>query len=328
MRHSRAADNCQTSAVEILTMLKLETVEDVQSLIDDGIEEGLELEYKGSPALTRDSVNINELCKDVSAMANSAGGQIIYGVEEDKTTHKPKGLDQGISDPKITREWIQQTLNSRIHPRVDGISITRILLPSGASIFVIEVPATQAGPHQAPDDKYYKRFDGLCTPMKDYEIKDVMRRGEHPVLTVRLWNLPAFPSKDTSGNDSVVIPIKASLENRNSTPAIYTSLRIFFDHRFKVVDKGSFQPGNVISLSGQSVVALSRNFAPPNDFPIFRETSPNYFDIKIATSVQHEPATYFVAAEVATPGYSRMHKGSILVTATNATLDWPVKIWH
>jgi hypothetical protein len=309
-------------------MLKLDTIEDIQSLIDDGIEEGLQLEYKASAALTRDSANINELCKDVSAMANSAGGQIVYGVEEDKATHKPKCLDKGISDPKITREWIQQTLNSRIQPRIDGVSIARMVLPSGAAIFVIEAPATQAGPHQAPDDKYYKRFDGLCTPMKDYEIKDVMRRGEYPVLQVKLWNLPAFPSHDTSGNDTVVVPVNVSVENRSSTPAIYTSLRLFFDDRFKVVEKGMLQPGKVIQINAQKVVSLTKNFAPPNDFPIFRETSPGFFLIKIAASLQPEPTRYFVAAEASTPGFYRKHEGSILVTGAHADLDWPVKSWQ
>ncbi|MCK1719854.1 ATP-binding protein [Bradyrhizobium sp. 141] len=49
-------------------------------------------------------------------MANSAGGQILCGVEEDKTTRKSKGLDQGISDPKITREWIQQVVEQSGSP--------------------------------------------------------------------------------------------------------------------------------------------------------------------------------------------------------------------
>jgi hypothetical protein len=40
----------------------------------DFISATLTLEYKASPALTRDSKIALELCKDVSAMANSAGG--------------------------------------------------------------------------------------------------------------------------------------------------------------------------------------------------------------------------------------------------------------
>src|SRR6266481_5232109 len=81
---------------------------DFQKMVDAQLEETLTLEYKASPALTRDSKNVLELCKDVSAMANSAGGQIIYGIEEDKKTHKPSKVDDGVTDEKITREWVHQ----------------------------------------------------------------------------------------------------------------------------------------------------------------------------------------------------------------------------
>jgi predicted HTH transcriptional regulator len=81
-----------------------------QKMVDTEIEETLTLEYKASPALTRDSKNVLELCKDVSAMANSAGGQIIYGIGEDKKTHKPISVDDGVTDEKITREWLHQIL--------------------------------------------------------------------------------------------------------------------------------------------------------------------------------------------------------------------------
>jgi predicted HTH transcriptional regulator len=84
--------------------LVLKTREDLQRLVDEGLEESLTLDYKSSAALTRDSAPINELCKDVSALANSAGGQLIYGIEEDTKKGKPRSVDDGVTDPKITRE--------------------------------------------------------------------------------------------------------------------------------------------------------------------------------------------------------------------------------
>ena len=76
---------------------KFEDRADFQKMVDAELEETLTLEYKASPALKRESDQIRELCKDVSAMANSAGGQVIYGIEEDKKTHKPSKVDDGIS---------------------------------------------------------------------------------------------------------------------------------------------------------------------------------------------------------------------------------------
>lgn len=66
-------------------MLVLKKKADLERLVDDALEESLTLDYKASPSLSRDGKHPEELCKDVSALANSAGGQLIYGIEEDKT---------------------------------------------------------------------------------------------------------------------------------------------------------------------------------------------------------------------------------------------------
>ena len=57
----------------------------VQQYIDDGIEESLNLDYKAAGALAKTDGKKKEITKDVSAMANSDGGIIIYGVTEDPT---------------------------------------------------------------------------------------------------------------------------------------------------------------------------------------------------------------------------------------------------
>ncbi len=56
-----------------------------EKLIQDRIEEDLHLEYKREIGS-----NSGEIAKDLSAFANSDGGYIIYGIEEDK--HKPKQI--------------------------------------------------------------------------------------------------------------------------------------------------------------------------------------------------------------------------------------------
>ena len=167
-------------------MLVLKTKSDLQQLVDEGLEESLTLDYKASPALSREGGKAVEMCKDVTALANSAGGQLVYGIEEDKATKKPSAVDGGVDDSKITREWIEQILNSRVQPRMNGVQIARIDMETGKFGFVISVPQSQTGPHQAPDGKYYKRFDLQSVPMHDYEIKDIMRRSTTPDLYTEL----------------------------------------------------------------------------------------------------------------------------------------------
>ena len=51
---------------------------------------------------------------------------------------------------KSTREWIEQILNSRVQPRMNGVQITRIDMGTGKFGYVVSVPQSQNGPHQAP----------------------------------------------------------------------------------------------------------------------------------------------------------------------------------
>src|SRR5215813_4904636 len=68
-------------------MLELKTKSDLDRLIEEDIQESLTLDYKDARALEKTDQKRNELCKDVSAFANSDGGQIIYGIQE--TGHHP-----------------------------------------------------------------------------------------------------------------------------------------------------------------------------------------------------------------------------------------------
>jgi hypothetical protein len=213
-------------------MLDLKTKADLQRLVDERLEESLTLDYKASPSLSRDGKNPEELCKDVSALANSAGGQLIYGVEEDKGAGKPSRVDDGVSDPKITKEWIDQILNSRIQPRMDGVRIERIDMQTGKFGYVISVQQSQTGPHQAPDGKYYKRFNFQSVPMHDYEIKDIMRRSTTPNLEIEL-SLPT--------NNKIQVEFPPHMEfsktfflgvkviNKSPTPAMHVIVEVAAD---------------------------------------------------------------------------------------------------
>jgi Schlafen, AlbA_2 len=66
----------------------------LRSYIDNFIEESLVLDYKAANSLGQSDRKKMEVTKDVSAMANSAGGTIIYGLKEcaepEKKTFGPK----------------------------------------------------------------------------------------------------------------------------------------------------------------------------------------------------------------------------------------------
>jgi hypothetical protein len=72
-------------------MLKLDTRADLEALHTGSIQESLTLEYKASGAVEKTEGKKMEIAKDVSALANAAGGQIVYGMTE----HSANGRNCG-----------------------------------------------------------------------------------------------------------------------------------------------------------------------------------------------------------------------------------------
>jgi hypothetical protein len=154
----------------------------IQGLINDKVEESLKLEYKAAGAIDRSNNKKAEITKDVSAMANSAGGTIIYGVKEyDKKNkrHLPEKLD-GINRLDYSREWLEQVIGN-IQPRIDGLIIHPVTLDIGDNqvAYVVEIPQSNTA-HQATNYRYYKRYNFESVPMQDFEIRDIMGRQKTP----------------------------------------------------------------------------------------------------------------------------------------------------
>ena len=162
------------------------TRERLKELIDLEAEETLSREHKAAGALAKSDSKKTEITKDVSAFANSAGGRIFYGIaehQERERSHLPERIDP-ITDPKITKEWLEDVLTSSIQPKIDGLVIHPVRLDEG-TVYVIDVPASMTA-HQAKDHKYYKRRNTKAEPMEHYEVLDVMNRRQGASLRLML----------------------------------------------------------------------------------------------------------------------------------------------
>ena len=159
----------------------------LRNLISGEVEESLTLEYKSAEALDRGEFKKKEITKDVSAMANSAGGVIVYGLAESSEPdrrHLPERIVP-VNRQQIPREWLEQIIQA-IRPRIDGIVIHSVQIGASDSdvAYVVEIPQSNTA-HQASDHRYYKRFNFQSVPMEDYEVRDVMFRETAPNIAVR-----------------------------------------------------------------------------------------------------------------------------------------------
>ena len=161
----------------------------IQQLIDDQIQESLSLEYKAADALNKSDGKMKEITKDISAMANSSGGTIIYGIKEYDTPgqkHLPEKITP-IDQVVFSKEWLEQVINN-IRPRINGLTIypVPVKAPENHVIYIVEIPQSSTA-HQATDYRYYKRYNFQSIPMEDYEVRDTMGRLKYPKFDLDFW---------------------------------------------------------------------------------------------------------------------------------------------
>src|SRR2546427_12570629 len=134
---------------------------DLNALVRDQVGEDVSLEYKACASLQIDDSRKEEVSRDVSAFANSAGGTIVYGMLENPGTHLPTGLDSGYDPSVISKDWLENAIHSRIKPKIEGLHINPVQLTdsrAGKVAYVVSVPQSTTA-HQAADRKYYKRYN-------------------------------------------------------------------------------------------------------------------------------------------------------------------------
>ena len=126
----------------------------VQQYIDDGVEESLNLDYKAAGALAKTDSKRREVTKDVSAMANSDGGNILYGVTENG--HLPGNIDP-VNRQAISKEWLEHVIGN-IRPRIENLIIHSVTIGNSNPdvVYIVQIPKSHTA-HQAMDKRYYKR---------------------------------------------------------------------------------------------------------------------------------------------------------------------------
>ena len=251
---------------------------DLLDMVKAGTQESIELDFKESGSLQATDKKKDDISKDVSAFANSAGGTLIYGMTEDKVTHVATGLDTGSNPAEITKEWLEQVINSKIHRRIDGVRIRQIELTTthpGKVAYVVYVPSSTRAPHQASDKRFYKRFNFQSVPMEEYEIRDVSRRGEVPDLRIEFALLKTAVTMNQETGMSEPFGLNGGIFNEALEPANYAIIRIFIDARLKVEQAHDFTVREGASLflgdNQHPVTLLTVNWGIPGKMPIFQQ---------------------------------------------------------
>jgi ATP-dependent DNA helicase RecG len=112
-------------------------------------------------------VNVEKVTAEVIALANSGGGVIIFGVNDQRRV-------EGVDDPEQVEEMLIDICRNKIKPallpRIDKVSYD-----NGTRVVVLQVD-DRRGPHSGPDNRYYIRIGSTKREADGDEIAQLFTR--------------------------------------------------------------------------------------------------------------------------------------------------------
>ena len=124
--------------------------------------------------------------KSVSAFANSGGGTVVLGQNDDRTID---GVPRVIRGRQTAREWLGQVAADSVVPALHLFHISVIEYPEGTAddrvVLVLDIGDSPEAPHQcARDHIYYRRTGEQSLPAPHFYLELLRQRQTAPKLDV------------------------------------------------------------------------------------------------------------------------------------------------
>jgi hypothetical protein len=185
----------------------------IQSLINS-VPEGRQIEYKLQLPGNLDQ-DVVEFLKDVTAMANTFGGDILYGVREgkDASGNTLAASIDGVSgeDADKVKQRLENFIRNSIRPRLIGHHIEPVKLSNGNQVFIVRLPRSWNAPHVVEYQKhwrFYYRNSAGSHPMDVTELRHAFLLSDtisQKLEEFRLARLAKIASDETIGKDAKVV---------------------------------------------------------------------------------------------------------------------------
>jgi hypothetical protein len=146
-----------------------------------GQTEPIRREFKSGRMFDNEPENkwIAKISAEVSALANTEGGELFLGIDEDRKS-KPR-VATSINGAPVTLapERLQQLIEGNVSPYLPGIRVHRVLLSSqpNRAVFIVQIPSGSTA-YQANDGRYYGRSEFEAKYLPDHEVRLRMSRGK------------------------------------------------------------------------------------------------------------------------------------------------------
>jgi hypothetical protein len=163
------------------------TEEDLTALISNAVREGRTIDYKRALPGNSDAEK-KEFLADVSSFANTAGGDLVFGMDEvEGVPTQVTGIQSTDLDADIRR--LDSILASGLSPRIRYLA--RIITThSGDRLLIVRIDRSWGGPHRVVfqgHDKFYGRNSAGKYPLDVNELRAAFTLSSTTVERIRAF---------------------------------------------------------------------------------------------------------------------------------------------
>lgn len=192
-------------------------------------EEPDEFDRKAGKLFDDQGKFLDSVAKALSAFANSGGGSLIIGVNDDGT---PDGLPMFVGKTRM-RDWIEQKIPNllefplsdfRVHTVIkDDLSI----IPVDRDVIIIDVGDSAAAPHQSKRDHiYYYRVGGRSVPASHFYLELLRQRLSNPALVFNLIKIDVIDANECDNGIFVETELLFNIKNVGRVASYHWNLSI------------------------------------------------------------------------------------------------------
>jgi hypothetical protein len=162
------------------------TEADLRTLIANPTPEGKQLEYKRELPDNSDSGKVKFL-RSVTALANTQGGNLIYGMNAEDGIPKQLAVLSGQSVDQILQR-LESLCADGIEPRLLGVQYRFVPLAAGGHVLIIRVAKSWSAPHRVTSgghSHFYGRNAAGTYPLDVAELRQAFTLGSSAAERIR-----------------------------------------------------------------------------------------------------------------------------------------------
>jgi hypothetical protein len=271
---------------------------DILHLVADKIAEHNVFEYKQALVIGTGDERA-EFLADVSSFANASGGDIIFGIAEERDGDgKATGIPADVtplelSNPATECARIEQLVESGVQPRIPVVQVKAIQIPERGHVIVVRVGKSWIAPHMvtyANRSRFYSRNSSTGKVQLDVQQIGAAFAAQRDLgERLRAWKVGRI-AKAVAGDGPVALQGTAILLHIISASALTGEQWLP-----RIVDQRNWQLFQLMSLPGGPhrynadgyLVASGRlNDGSASYLQIFRDGSLEYGDSNLTTPSQ------------------------------------------